>query len=272
MVVALVRACHPEPTLAVTAGLTALAVTTGRDAVGVLLVALAILAGQLSIGWGNDWFDAERDLRSSRSDKPVAAGQISARAVGLAALVAVVAAVPLSLLSGWLAGTVHLVGVACGWAYNTWLKSTPISPLPYTVAFAAAPAFVVLGLPGTPTPPAWLLVTGALLGTGAHFANVIPDLDDDAATGIRGLPHRLGALGSAAAAAGLLGVASAVLAFGPPGPPGAVGIATLAAVVVVLGVGLVLGRRPGSRAPFRAVLIVAMIDIGLLLFSGATLR
>jgi 4-hydroxybenzoate polyprenyltransferase len=269
---ALVRSSHPEPTLVVTAALTALAVTTGRDAVGVSLVALAILSGQLSIGWGNDWYDAERDIRAGRLDKPVASGLISARAVGLAALAAVVAVVPLSLASGWLAGAVHLVGVGCGWAYNMWLKSTPVSVLPYAVAFAAAPAFVVLGLPGTPTPPAWLLVTGALLGSGAHFANVIPDLDDDAATGIRGLPHRLGAGGSALTAAALLGAASVVLALGPPGPPGAAGIATLAVVVVVLGVGLVLGRRPGSRAPFRAVLVVALIDVALLLVSGTTLR
>ena len=268
---ALVRACHPEPTLAVTAGLTALAATTGRDATGIVLVALAILSGQLSIGWGNDWFDADRDIRAARPDKPIAAGQISAGAVGVAALIAVVATVPLSLLSGWLAGSMNLLGVACGWAYNTWLKSTAFSVLPYAVAFGTAPAFVVLGLPGTPAPPAWLLATGALLGSGAHFANVIPDLDDDAATGIRGLPHRLGAAGSALAAALLLGLASAVLAFGPPGPPGVAGVATLAVVVVVLGAGLTLGRRPGSRAPFRAVLVVALIDVTLLLFSGTTL-
>ncbi|HET6259008.1 MAG TPA: hypothetical protein VFE39_10195, partial [Pseudonocardia sp.] len=52
--VALLRSCHPEPTVAVTLMVTALAVTTGRDVAGVLLVAAAVLTGQLSIGWLND--------------------------------------------------------------------------------------------------------------------------------------------------------------------------------------------------------------------------
>ncbi|HXV93659.1 MAG TPA: hypothetical protein VD813_10205, partial [Pseudonocardia sp.] len=51
---ALARSCHPEPTVAVTLMVTALAVTTGRDTLGVLLVATAVLTGQLSIGWLND--------------------------------------------------------------------------------------------------------------------------------------------------------------------------------------------------------------------------
>jgi 4-hydroxybenzoate polyprenyltransferase len=269
--VTLVRSCHPEPTLAVTACLTALAATTGRDVAGIAVVALAVLAGQLSIGWSNDWIDAERDARAGRRDKPVAAGQIGARTTAVAAGLAAAASVPLSLLSGWVAGVLNLIGVGSGWAYNAWFKSSRLSVLPYAVAFACAPAFVVVGLPGTPAPPVWLLLTGALIGSGAHFANVIPDLDDDAATGIRGLPHRLGATGSAIAAATLLGAASVVLALGPPGPPGPAGIAALVVVAVVLGAGLWRGRRPGSRAPFRAVLLVAVIDVALLLLSGASL-
>lgn len=268
---ALVRSCHPEPTLAVTAGITALTVAAGQTAAGALGVALAMLAGQLSIGWSNDWLDAARDARTGRADKPVAAGQVGLRTVRAAALAAAAATVPLSLVFGWRAGMMNILGVACGWAYNAGLKSTAMSVLPYTVAFALAPAFAVLSLPGAPAPPVWLLVTGALLGSGAHFANVVPDLDDDAATGIHGLPHRLGRAGSVAAAAVLLAAASAVLAFGPPGPPGPAGIGALAVVVVVLGAGLVRGRRPGSRAPFRAVMVVAVVDVALLLVSGATL-
>jgi 4-hydroxybenzoate polyprenyltransferase len=264
----LIRACHPEPTIAVTAALTALAVTTGRSAWGVVAVAAAILAGQLSIGWSNDWLDAARDTRTGRRDKPIPAGQISAGAVRTAALLAVLACIPLSLLSGLLAALVHMVTVACGWAYNVWLKSSVLSPLPYAVAFGAVPAFVVLGLPGSPAPPLWLVATCALLGTGAHFANVIPDLADDAATGIRGLPHRLGATGSALAAGVLLGGATAVLAFGPPGPVSVTGLAAVAIALVVLTAGFARGRRPGSRAPFRAVLVVAVLDIALLLVTG----
>ena len=61
LVRALALSCHPIPALAVTAlsaGLAALAhLPVGRG----LLLTATILTGQLSIGWGNDYLDAERD-------------------------------------------------------------------------------------------------------------------------------------------------------------------------------------------------------------------
>ncbi|MDN5933460.1 MAG: UbiA family prenyltransferase [Pseudonocardia sp.] len=271
--VALLRSCHPEPTAAVTVLVTALAVTTGRDLAGVLLVAAAVLTGQLSIGWLNDHLDAERDRAVGRTDKPAAAGVISARAVGVAALVAAVLCVPLSLASGLLAGSLHLVAVAAGLAYDLGLKATRASVLPYAVCFGLLPVFVVLGAGGTP--PWWLPAAGALLGSGAHFANVLPDLDDDRATGVQGLPHRMGAAASRAAAAGLLLAASVVLVGGVLGSGATVPVPVLvAAPVVALAVllaGFVAGRRRGSRAPFRAVLVVALIDVALLVAAGPAL-
>lgn len=265
--VALLRSCHPEPTAAVTLLVTALAVTTGHGAGGVLLVAAAVLTGQLSIGWLNDALDAERDTVVGRADKPVVAGAVSARTVGVAALVAAVACVPLSLALGPAAGAAHLVAVAAGWAYDLGVKGTAWSPAPYVVCFGLLPAVVVLALPGAPAPPWWLPVAGALLGAGAHFANVLPDLDDDAATGVRGLPHRLGAAGSRWAAAVLLLAATGVLALRAPVPaPLAAAVPVLA--VVVLAAGFRTGRRPGSRAPFRAVMVVAGIAVALLVLAG----
>lgn len=270
---ALARSCHPEPTVAVTVLLTGLAVTTGRDAVGVILVAAAVLTGQLSIGWLNDHLDAERDAAVGRRDKPVVDGAVSARSVGVAAGVAAVLCVPLSLASGLLAGTLHLVAVAAGLAYDLGLKSTRGSVLPYAVCFGLLPVFVVLGAGAAP--PWWLPVAGALLGSGAHFANVLPDLDDDRATGVRGLPHRLGAGGSRVAAAVLLLAASIVLVVGVLGSAAAIPVpVAVAAPVVAAGVlvaGFAAGRRRGSRAPFRAVLVVALIDVALLLAAGPAL-
>ena len=270
---ALLRSCHPEPTAAVTVMVTALAVTTGRDLVGVLLVAAAVLTGQLSIGWLNDYLDAERDRAVGRTDKPAASGVISPRAVGVAALVAAVLCVPLSLASGPLAGSLHLVAVAAGLAYDLGLKATRASVLPYAVCFGLLPVFVVLGAGGTP--PWWLPAAGALLGSGAHFANVLPDLDDDLATGVQGLPHRIGAASSRAAAAVLLLAASVVLVGGVLGSGAPVPVPVLvAAPVVALAVllaGFAAGRRRGSRAPFRAVMVVALIDVALLVAAGPAL-
>jgi 4-hydroxybenzoate polyprenyltransferase len=265
---ALLRACHPEPTVAVTAMITALAVTAGRDAPGVLLVAAAVLAGQLSIGWLNDALDAARDASVGRADKPVVTGAVSRRAVGVAAVVAGLVCVPLSLASGLLAGAAHLVAVAAGWAYDLGLKATAWSVLPYLVCFGLLPVFVVLGLPGAPLPPWWLPAAGALLGGCAHFANVLPDLDDDAATGVRGLPHRLGAAGSRVAAGLLLLAATVVLAVAAPLPAVLAGSVPVVAAVV-LAAGFRAGRRPGSRAPFRAVLVVAVLAVLMLLVASS---
>ncbi|WP_219418345.1 UbiA family prenyltransferase [Pseudonocardia nigra] len=267
---ALLRACHPEPTVAVTAMVTALAVTTGRTACGVLLVFAAVLTGQLSIGWLNDALDAERDAAVGRADKPVATGAVSAASVRAATVLAAVACVPLSLASGLAAGAVHLVAVAAGWAYDLGLKSSRLSVLPYVVCFGLLPVFVVLGLPGSPAPPWWLPLAGALLGAGAHFANVLPDLDDDAATGVRGLPHRLGARGSRVAAAVLLLAATTVLALAAP-VPAALGWAVPVLAAGLLVAGFRAGRRPGSRAPFRAVLAVAVLAVALLVAAGPAL-
>jgi 4-hydroxybenzoate polyprenyltransferase len=270
---ALLRSCHPEPTAAVTAMATALAITTGRDGVGVLLVLGAVLTGQLAIGWLNDHLDAERDRAVGRTDKPVAAGAVTARTVGIAAGVAALLCVPLSLASGLLAGVLHLVVVASGLAYDLGLKATRASVLPYAVAFGLLPVFVVLGAGAAV--PWWLPAAGALLGSGAHFANVLPDLDADRATGVLGLPHRLGAAGSRIAAAALLLAASVVLVVGVLGSGAAVPVPLVVAAPVVavaaLGAGFALGRRPGSRAPFRAVMLVALVDVALLVAAGPAL-
>jgi heme o synthase len=164
------------------------------------------------------------------------------------------------------AGAVHLVAVAAGWVYDLSGKSRWWSVVPYVVGFGLVPTFVVLALPGPSWPPAWLPVAGALLGAGAHFANVLPDLDDDAATGVRGLPHRIGASASRAAAGVLLLSATTVVAVSARLPMAAA-VAVPAAAAVVLAVGF----AAGGRAPFRAVLAVAVLAVAMLLASGPAL-
>jgi heme o synthase len=266
---ALLRASHPEPTVAVTAVATALAVSSGLGA-GSVWVALAFLSGQLSVGWSNDWVDRDRDVRTGRADKPVARGEVPLPRVRGAALAAAALCVPLSLAMGVRPGLAHLVAVAAAWSYNLRLKSTLLSWAPYALAFGLVPSIVVLGLPGSPWAPWWATAAGALLGVGAHLTNVLPDLEDDAATGVRGLPHRLGAGVSAAAAAVLLLAATALLALGP-GQPGAGGTAVLLAAAAVTAAGLARSRRYGSRDAFRAAIVVAVLGVGLLVARGGAL-
>lgn len=265
----MLRSCHLEPSLAVTAFVTALAVAAGRGAAGAAAVAAAVLAGQLSIGWCNDAADAQRDTACRRADKPVATGELPPRVAAVAAGAALALCVPLSLLSGAAAGAAHLAGVAAGWIYNLRLKHTVLSPLPYAVAFGLLPAFVTLGLP-SPSPPGWwAVVAAALLGVGAHLVNVLPDIDDDLATGVRGLPQRLGRPACRWLAPFVMLTAVGVLVAGPSGAAGArewVTAAT-AGIVAVSGTALPTGAR--SRWPFRAAILVAGMAVALLLLRGS---
>jgi 4-hydroxybenzoate polyprenyltransferase len=253
--------------------LTLLALGVGHRGWSLVGVAAAVGATQLSVGWVNDWLDADRDSATGRTDKPVAAGDIDRRTVGIAGLISALAAPVLGLPFGSAATVCISVVTVFALLYDWPLKSTPLSLLPYLVAFGALPAFVVLALPGDRLPPWWLVAAGALLGGGAHFANVLPDLADDAATGVRGLPHRLGARASQLAAAAFLLAATLVLVFGPAGPPSWAGLAAVAAAVVALPVGWYAGIRAIGRgdrpvAMFRSVIVVALIDVVLLISRG----
>lgn len=261
--VALLGACHPGPAVAVTlvAGLLAGAVGLGPG--GIALVVAAVLAGQLSIGWSNDLVDLARDRSVGRADKPLVDGRVSERTVRVACGLALVATVPLSLACGLLAGVVHLVCVGAGWAYNLGVKSTPWSWLPYAVAFGGLPAFVSLTAHPDELPPLWMSLAGALLGVGAHFVNVLPDLADDAATGVRGLPHRLGARWSQVVAAAVLVAAAVVIVVGAP-----VDSRPVAALMLVVTAGLAaVALLARGRAPFQAAIAMALVDVAMLVWA-----
>ena len=267
-VVALARCSHFAPTVAVTAFATLLALSAGRGLLGSAAVTVAVLAGQLSVGWSNDWLDRDRDRRAGRQDKPLVRGDISDAVLARCAVAALAAAVALSLLSGPVAAVAHAAALALAWGYNLGLKSSVLSPLPYAFAFALLPAFVTLGLAPPVWPPTWAVAGAGLLGAGAHFTNTLPDLGDDAATGVRGLPHRLGARASLLIAAVLLAGGAVAVGVGPPGPPSAAQLAALAlslvGVVAVAGAGLV--GRPRLAFPLTlltaAAVVVAFLTAG----------
>jgi 4-hydroxybenzoate polyprenyltransferase len=267
----LVLATHAGPTVAVTTVATLLAVGVGIPAGRATLVCVAVLAGQASIGWSNDWLDADRDRAVARVDKPVVQGAVSPSALRSAALTAAAVATIGSLALGVVPGLLLLVLVVSGWAYNLGLKRTALSPLPYVTGFGALPAGVVAAAPGTPVAPWWLVAAGGALGAAAHFANVAPDVEDDLATGVRGLPHRLGAVPSAVAGAVLLGTASSLLVLGPDGAPTVtrwLGLVVAAPAVLVAS----LAGSPRFRRPaFPAVMLLAVLTVVLLLAGGAAI-
>lgn len=259
---ALLGAAHPLPALAVTALSALLAAALGLPPDRAALVVAAVLTSQLSIGWCNDLVDVRRDRAVGRLDKPLATGALPVPVACVACVGAVVLTVPLGLACGIAAGLVHLGCTAAGWAYNLGLKGTAWSWLPYALAFGGLPVLASLADRPAALPAAWVPVAGALLGIGAHFLNVLPDLSDDAATGVRGLPHRVGARGSAVLATAALVVASVVIAVGA-------GVARVPALVALVLVAVLAGVALAGhgRRPFLAAIGIALVDVVLLVVA-----
>lgn len=287
IVVGVLMSTHPGPAVAVTLVTVTLAIGIGLDPWRVAVLALAMALDQASVGLSNDWLDAERDRSVGRSDKPVARGWVSvgvARTVAIGCAVAsIIVTIP---LGGW-ATLAHAVFLASAWAYNAGLKSTPFSLAPYVLSFGLLPVVVTLALPEPRLATGWAVVLGALLGSAAHFANVLPDLADDDRTGVRGLPHRLGATASGLITFGVLAIAGVVGAVGVLGVVGgassgdglvsdgiggpvAVAGAVSSVVLAVAGVVLVL-TRPPSRLLFRLIIAAALVDVVVLATSGSRL-
>lgn len=255
----MVAAAHAGPTLAVTVLSGLLGVAADLTPQRWALVVLAVFAGQLSIGWSNDLIDRGRDRASGRLDKPLATGQVPAAWIGVGCAGSLAACAALSLACGVLPALAHAAVVAGGWAYNLGLKSTLWSWLPYAVAFGSLPVFVSLAAVPGAMPPVWWPVGAALLGVGAHLLNVLPDLDEDSRTGVRGLPHRLGARLIPRWAVAVLAIATVVTLIGARPPWGIIAMA--AGAVAALSV---IALRARGRAPFLAGVGIALVDVTLL--------
>ncbi|TPW74502.1 UbiA family prenyltransferase [Schumannella soli] len=267
-VVALLRSSHPGPTIVVTALGTGLAFAADAAPVAVALITAAVLANQLSIGIANDVVDAARDRAAGRRDKPIAAGVVSRRAALITALVLAAGSLALAATLSPVALVADALLLLGGWLYDLALKAAPASALCYLVGFAALPSIATGALAEPRIAGLGATVAAALLGLAAHLANVLPDLDDDRAAGVRGLPQRLGRRGCLIGCAVLLPATGVALALGAGGHPlalAAAAVAVLAAPAVVI-----VGRRSG-RGAFRLVMGVALVLVLALVLAGGAL-
>jgi 4-hydroxybenzoate polyprenyltransferase len=258
--------------VAVTTVAVVLGAGVGLDAARLALLGVVFLLNQASVGLSNDWLDASRDREVGRDDKPVALGWISAAAVRTGAFCCAVAAVVLTVPLGLAATLVHALFIASAWAYNLGLKSTPLSVLPYVLSFGLLPLVVTLALPEPRLAAWWALGMVAMLVVAVHFTNVLPDLDDDRRTGVRGLPHLLGRVAGglvtflALVAAAVLAVAGTGPTAGAANPVPWIGFGATF-VIAALGIVLVMTRRP-TRWLFRLIMAAALIDVVVLTSLG----
>lgn len=263
---------HPGPSLVVTALALALGVAVGLEPWRLVLLTLAVFAGQLSVGISNDALDAARDRAVGRRDKPIARGDVSLSVAWGAASGTLVVALALSIPLGWRMLAAHALAIGSAWAYNAGLKAGPFSIVPFVVSFGLFPSLATLAAPVPSFAAPWVWIAGAALGAAVHLTNVLPDLDDDARTGVRGLPHRLGARASAIlACAAVVAGALAVLLGSAGGSP--IAPLSLAFFAAVLGVAVVTVVRAVVRAPsralFRLVMLAALLLAVQLVASGS---
>lgn len=267
---------HPGPTLVVTALAFALGLSIGLEPWRLTLLTVAVFAGQLSVGISNDVLDAARDRAVGRVDKPIARGDVSERTAWVAASVTLVAALGLSAPLGWRMLAAHAVFLGSAWAYNAGMKSTALSLVPFLVGFGIFPSLATLSAADPAFAPGWAWIAGAALGAAVHLTNVLPDIADDERTGVRGLPHRLGARASAVIAAlAVVGGAVAALLGTAGGELSAVSPVSWVFFVAVVVVALVtvvraLARPPG-RVLFRLVMLAALLLAAQLVASGTAL-
>jgi 4-hydroxybenzoate polyprenyltransferase len=208
----LLKAAHFGPTLIVTAISFAFATYYWWEGPA-YVIAFGVFTGQLVVGWSNDLYDFDDDLKHQRSKKPLVSGLITKQYLQKWLRFMVPFSFVANLLGplGIKGGSVYMLGIACGVAYNFYFKFSILSPLPYAIAFAALPSSVAISK--DINPPMWMLLGGALFGMAAHFINVIKDMDQDQASGIKGLPQQLGKTKSIAAAAVLIALGITALVF-----------------------------------------------------------
>lgn len=268
---ALALSSHPGPSLAVSAVSAVLGIAVGLDPPHVVILGVAVLLGQLSVGLSNDWIDAGRDRAVGRTDKPVAAGLVSIGTARAASFITAAAAILLTLPLGGPATLAHTAFIISAWTYNLGLKKTPVSVIPYIVSFGLLPMIASLSRPAPAVAAGWAIALGSLLGVAAHFANVLPDLDDDARTGVAGLPHRIGRAASGIVICGSLAAGGIVAFFGPSGDKTVLQWVGLALTLLLAGSIAVVLRRPPTRLLFQLIIAAALVNVVLLSFSGSRL-
>lgn len=211
---ALLRASHFPQTLAMTLFLAIAAAISSVQGWQLVLFIAAVVSGQLSVGWMNDFVDAKLDQSVSRSEKPVVAGALSQSSLRVPITMALISVVPLSIWSaGWIGGLAHVAAVASAHVYNFYLSRTIWSWLPYVVSFALLPLFVAQAASNSLFPEPLIIVLFALVGFIAHLLNALPDIEIDRQAGKGGLAVSLGRKGSILLAVALVACAVPVVVF-----------------------------------------------------------
>jgi len=259
-----VELLHPIPSLLTTVAAVGFALIfgIGRSDVRLWWIGVAMLLVQFSISALNEWADADLDRQAGRQ-RPIPLGLVSPRTALMVAVLCAVGAFLLSTLANFGAVSLLLVGIglACGWAYDLRLKGTPLSFLPFAIAFPLMPFWIGL-LAGRPASSLGVLfLGGSPLAIAIHLADAIPDRERDRAAGLRTLAVALGRPGAELVAAGLLlvGTLLSIVLILQRGPTSiaAISLGTIVASLLIVSLSSTVAGRPWSAQLGKWILIAA---------------
>lgn len=191
--VALVMATHFPQALTMLVMTTVASALYGQHGIQLLFLAIATAAGQASIGWGNDYIDANTDKALNRTHKPSVKYSLEPKSLRTPIMVALVVMVPFSFLAaGLVGGLANILAVASAQVYNRYLSRTIWSWLPYAVSFALLTVFITQSS-SVELWPSWQVVCiASCVGVIAHVFNALPDLQIDKEAKLGGLVVSLG--------------------------------------------------------------------------------
>lgn len=157
----------------------------------VFYVVAAHTAMQLAIAVFNDYCDREKDARG-KPEKPIPRGLVAPREALFSGYVLIAIMALLLLPLPPLAGLLSLLYLTLGMAYNLGLKGTPFSGVVFALAMPLIPLYAFSAIGRTLPFLFWLIPVGFALGVALNLANSLPDLEEDAAAGVKTLAVALG--------------------------------------------------------------------------------
>ena len=184
---------HPLPSSINATVVAVLALVAGAGPTVAVLLAVAMLGFQVSIGCFNDVADEAVD-RDARPDKPIPAGMVSRRTALAIAFAGGAAGLVISAGFGIIVLLLGAAGYASGLAYDFVLRRIGWAWLAYALALPLLLLWTWQAAAGT-LPPAWpfILPLAAVAGPALHLANSLVDVATDERTAVPSLAIRLGA-------------------------------------------------------------------------------